>query len=422
MTVSSQKRSRLDTLVRSCRMIQKLNRRRPDVKPSENLYYQFLTDYFSNILNAHSQNKPVVLHTIFMPAEILYAMDIVPMHAETTSWMVPAFSGSVGDMLVKASEIGLAPEICSAHRVLAGAFAAGDLPKPDAITWSNLCCDNSAKSSELLLKMTGVPGYFVDIPFNPSQTEIAYSVKEFEGMIRFLEETTSHKMNWQKLSEGVARLNRQIELYKEIYELRKAVPSPFPMQRFTEFMMSSYLLPGQPEIIIYLETLRDELREMVKQGLGAVQPERFRLMSLFIPPAYLMGLLGEVSRQTGAISVVEPLFGLWGDEKLDPSRPLESLAQKSFMFPESATYGPLSDRIIANTVQCARDFKVDGALFYSHVGCRQGAALIKTYRDILSKIDIPLFVLDMDLLDQTITSADEVKTKLLQFIEILEDR
>jgi hypothetical protein len=92
------------------------------------------------------------------------------------------------------------------------------------------------------------------------------------------------------------------------------------------------------------------------------------------------------------------------------------------MFPENATYGPLSDRIMTETIKCARDFKVDGALFYAHVGCRQGAALIKTYRDILSKLDIPLFVLDMDLLDQTVTSPDEVKTKIMQFIEILEDR
>jgi benzoyl-CoA reductase/2-hydroxyglutaryl-CoA dehydratase subunit BcrC/BadD/HgdB len=299
MTISQPKRTKLDTLVRSCRMIQKMNRGRPDVKPSENLYYQFLTNYFSNIVNARAENKPVALHTIFMPAEILYAMDIVPMHAETTSWMVPAFSGNVGEMISKAAEIGLAPEICSAHRVLAGAFASGDLPKPDVITWSNLCCDNSAKSSELILKMTGVPGYFVDIPFTDSPAEIAYSVKEFEGMIAFLEQTTGHKMNWQKLSDIVAHLNQQIELYREIYELRKAVPSPFPMHRFTEFMLSSYLMPGQPEVIIYLETLRDEMREMVKNGQGAVQPERYRLMSLYIPPPFLMGLLGEISRQTG---------------------------------------------------------------------------------------------------------------------------
>ena len=130
MTILNEKRSKLDTLVRSCRMIQKINRGRADISPSELQYYQFLTNYFTHILNARNENKPVVLHTIFMPAEILYAMDIVPMHAETTSWMIPVFTGSVGPMITKAAEIGLAPEICSAHRVMAGAFAVHDLPRP----------------------------------------------------------------------------------------------------------------------------------------------------------------------------------------------------------------------------------------------------------------------------------------------------
>jgi hypothetical protein len=126
MTVQNQKRNKLETMVRSCRMIQKMNRGRPEVQKSENMYFQLLTDYFTRILNSKNENKPVVLHTIFMPAEILYAMDITPMHAETTSWMIPAFSGNVASMIAKAAEMGLATEICSAHRVMAGSVASKD--------------------------------------------------------------------------------------------------------------------------------------------------------------------------------------------------------------------------------------------------------------------------------------------------------
>jgi benzoyl-CoA reductase/2-hydroxyglutaryl-CoA dehydratase subunit BcrC/BadD/HgdB len=422
MMVINEKRNKLDRLVRSCRMIQKMNRARPEVTRSETLYLEMLTRYFNNILEASRDKQPFVLHTIFMPAEILYAMDIVPMHAETTSWMVPAFSGNVGDLIAKAAEMGLAPEICSAHRVMAGAYAAGDMPRPDAILWSSLSCDNSVKSGELLVKLNRCPGFFADIPFNASPAEIQYASAEFSDMVKFLENTTGKKMDWQRLSDTVARLNRQIDLYREIYELRKAVPSPFPMHRFTELFMSLYLFPGQPEAITYLETLRDELSLTIKSGKGAIEGERFRLMSLFMPPAYMMGLLGEVSRESGAVSVVEPLFCTWGEDRLDPEKPLESLAKKSFMFPESATYGSLDDRILKGTLQAARDFKVDGAIFYAHVGCRQGSGLIKTYKDLLNSLDIPMLTLDLDLLDETVTSPDEVKNKMQEFFEILADR
>jgi benzoyl-CoA reductase/2-hydroxyglutaryl-CoA dehydratase subunit BcrC/BadD/HgdB len=422
MMVSSEKHTKFERLVRSCRMIQKMNRGRTETTRSESLYMEMLTAYFTHILEASRDKQPFVLHTIFMPAEILYAMDIVPMHAETTSWMVPAFSGNVAELIAKAAEMGLAPEICSAHRVMAGAYAAGDMPRPDAILWSSLSCDNSVKSGELLVKLNRCPGFFADIPYNDSPSEIQYAANEFQDMVRFLEKTTGKKMDWKRLSDIIARLNRQIELYREIYELRKAVPSPFPMHRFTELFMTLYLFPGHPDAITYLETLRDELSLMVKNGQGAVKVERFRLMSLFMPPAYMMGLLGEISRESGAVSVVEPLFCSWGEDLLDPEKPLESLARKSFMFPESATYGSLNERILKGTLQAARDFKIDGAIFYAHVGCRQGSGLIKTYKDLLNSLDIPMLTLDLDLLDETITSPEEVKTKMQEFLEILADR
>lgn len=418
----NEKLNRLELLVKSCRMIQRMTRAREGSLKSEALYLQMLTDYFSNILNARQQNKQVVLHTVFLPVEILYAMDIVPMHAETTSWMIPAFSGGVDSFLSKAAEIGLASEICSAHRVMAGGYALGDLLRPDAILWSNEICDNSAKSGELLVNLTNCPGFFLDYPFGNSATELSYLRNEYSQMIAFLEDVTGKKLDYNRLSEIIDRLNHQIDLYREIFDLRKACPSPFPMHRFIELIMSLYLFPGHPGAITYLETIRDEMKEMIARGSGAVTQERFRLMSLFTPPVYMMGFLGEISREFGAVSVVEPLFGLWNEERLDPDRPLDSLIKKSFMFPECASWGNLDERILQGTAQCIKDFKVDGAIFYAHIGCRQSAALIKVYKDILSNFDVPMLTLDMDLLDETVAHPEEIKTRMQEFFEILEDR
>ena len=50
-------------------------------------------------------------------------------------------------------------------------------------------------------------------------------------------------------------------------------------------------------------------------------PERFRLMSFFIPPIYLIPFLENFSRNIGAVSVVEPLFTYW---KYEPARPVQT--------------------------------------------------------------------------------------------------
>lgn len=330
------KTSRIETLVRSCRVVERMNRNSPNVSRSENLYYRMLTEYFTNIRNTRDNGKKLALHTVFVPAEILYAMDIVPMHAETTTWMTAIFTGGSAEVLAESAKLGLATEICSAHRGLAGAYGLGALPRPDVVIWSSLQCDNTAKSGELLMEMNHCPGFFLDHPYESSNKETKYIEEELHSLILFLETQTGRKMDWDKLAEMVAMMDRQIVLTREINELRKAVPTPFPPKRFFELLMNHYLFPGQPQAIEYLETLKQEMTDTVKEGKGVVQPERFRLMSLLVPPLYSLRFFGQIPQEYGAVSVVEPLFSLWAEGRLDPGKPLESVAKKYLCFRKCA--------------------------------------------------------------------------------------
>jgi len=395
----------------------------PDAPKSDVLYYKMLSDYYTRLLNAHDEGKFIAAHTVFFPSEILYAMDIVPMHTETTTWMMALFLGGQAEILSAGAELGLVPEICSPHRGLAGAFSLGVLPRPDAMLWSNLICDNTAKSGELVMELNKCPGFFLDHPFQRSEAEDKYLVSELEDMIHFLEEKSGRKLDWGKLSDIVARMDYQIELFREIGELRKAVPSPFPNRGFLQLLTVDYLCPGQPEAIAYLETLRDELAEMVRQGKGAVSPERFRLMTLFVPPMYLMGLMEKLGHEYGVVSVVEPLFTRWAEGRLEPSKPLESVARKAAMIPERRSmYGPLGPEALQDLIDCAEQYKVDGAVYWAFMGCRHTCATVKLFKDVLNEVDVPVLTIDCDIVDPTINSEEEIRGKLEQFFELLEDR
>lgn len=422
MLSSARIKSRIETLVRSCQVIERMNRNSPDVSKSENLYYQMLTEYFSNILNAKKNGKKLALHTVFVPAEILYAMDIVPIHAETTTWMTAIFTGEENDVLAESAKMGLATEICSAHRGLAGAYGLRALPRPDMILWSSLQCDNTAKSGELLVEINHAPGFFLDYPFGYSANEKEYLVQELQELIEFLEKQSGNKMNWSKLSQTIALMDRQVELSRDIARLRQSVPTPFPPKRFFELLMNHYLFPGQPQAIEFLETLKSEMAEKIQNGKAVVQPERFRLMTLLVPPMYSLHFLSQIPQEYGAVSIVEPLFSLWGDGRLDPAEPLNSIAKKISMFPEMCMYGQLGDRITGKIVESAKKYRVDGAVCYAHIGCRQAAGIIKVLKDILNEIDIPMLTIDCDILDSTITSDEEIRSKIAQFIELLEER
>ncbi len=422
MTTTAKTPDRIDAILRACRLMLRMNRARPEARKSEVLYYEMLIDYCTQLATARQQGRFVAAHTVFFPSEVLYAMDIVPMHTETTSWMTALFLGQYADLLAAGAEQGLSSEICSPHRGLAGALSIGALPRPDAVLWSNMVCDNTAKCGELLMKITGSPGFFLDRPFQRSDEEMKYFVEELRDMVAFLEAQSGLKMDWGKLSETVRHMDEQIELFREINRLREAVPSPFHPQGFLELVTVDYLFPGRPKATEYLQTLRDELATAVTEHRGAVPKERYRLMTLFMPPMYLIGFLEKLSREYGAVSATEPFFCNWGEGSLDPTKPLESVAQKSYMLPESHMFGPMSEKAIGEIVESARRYEVDGAVYYADVGCRHTCATIKLFKDALSEIDVPVLTVDCDVVDPTVTSEGEVREKLERFFELLDDR
>jgi benzoyl-CoA reductase/2-hydroxyglutaryl-CoA dehydratase subunit BcrC/BadD/HgdB len=417
------KKNVIDSLLRAVRLVGRMTKNRQDTAPSEQLYYQMLDKYFSNVQNAKRQNGFVAAHTVFFPVEILYAMGISPLHNEVTTWTSAMLLGNQMDFIAAGAEAGLAPEICSPHRGLAGGYFKKMLPIPDAVLWTNLICDNTAKSGEYIAELTGAPSFFLDHPFDKSDKENKYMQTELQALIAFLEKTSGHKMEWDKLSEGVAEMDKQIKLQTEIAELRKNRPSPFSTRRFLELLTIDYMFAGQPEATEYLTALKGELTEKVQKGIGAVSPEKYRLMTLFIPPIHMLPFLENLFQEHGAVSTVEPLFSYWKYDALDPSKPLESVAKKSFMIPEARTmYGPLGQETLQEIKDRAEEYQIDGAIYYAFIGCRHTCATIKIFKDLLNNMDIPVLTLDCDIVDPTVNNQTEVRQKMEQFFELLEDR
>ncbi|MFA7191193.1 MAG: 2-hydroxyacyl-CoA dehydratase family protein [Dehalococcoidales bacterium] len=414
--------NKINSIVRACRIILSMIESDPNARESQKKYYHMLLKYYTRLRDARENNQFIAAHTVFFPAEIILAMDLVPMHTETTTWMTSLFTGECSDLLAAGARMGMATEICAPHRGMAGAFACGAIPKPDVMVWSNMVCDNTAKSGELVMDICDCPGFFLDRPFKDSPLEKAYMADEIRDMIAFLEAQSGKKMDYDRLSEVMERTDRQIQLVREVNELRKNIPTPFSPLGFLELLTIDYLFPGQPESIDYLVTLKQELEQAVKEKKGAVPNERFRLMTLFIPPMYLMAFLEKLAAQTGAVSVIEPFFTFWGEGKLDPSHPVESVVEKAYMIPETRMYGPLGTSALDAIKKCACDWKVDGAVYYADVGCRHSCATIKLFKDALADVDVPVLTLDCDVVDQTVTSEDEVREKMERFLELLEDR
>ena len=85
-------------------------------------------------------------------------------------------------------------------------------------------------------------------------------------------------------------------------------------------------------------------------------------------------------------------------------------------------YGPLLQSNLEEITDCAKQYKVDGAIYYAFIGCRHSCATIKVIKDLLNNIDIPMLTMDVDIADPTINNPSEFRQKMEQFFELLEDR
>ena len=77
-------------------------------------------------------------------------------------------------------------------------------------------------------------------------------VEELKDLIKFLEKTSGRKMDWDKLSQNVAEMDKQIKLQSRNLRTAQSRPFPFPTRRFLEFLTVDYMFASQPEATEYL--------------------------------------------------------------------------------------------------------------------------------------------------------------------------
>ena len=269
------------------------------------------------------------------------------------------------------------------------------------------------------------PCCFLDRPYTYTDRALDYYVQEYQELIHFMEQQTGRKMDYDRLKEIVRSSYRVTELCMEINELRKTAPSPFPCEGIFAQMAVLWLYGGTKEAEDFFEMLRDEVRQRVDQQIGVVPDERFRLLIPFTPPFWDMAIMDWMQDEHGAVIAMD-LLNTWGEDGkwlLDPEKPLENLARKTFLHPACyQLHGPL-EPYIESRIQNALEYKIDGAVFFSHIGCRQACACIRALKDELQeRVGIPMAIVDCDIVDKSFTSREEVKEKLDGFFERMEEQ
>lgn len=303
------------------------------------------------------------------------------------------------------------------------------VPRPDFMVGLGCMCDSISKVGAVMAERLGLPFYLLDTPrgvrLSPEgwpealEEQVEYCATQYWELAAFLEERTGHPLDRELLAQTCERANRALDLWEEISQLRLAVPSPVGVLDEAVSLFVPMALIGSAEAILFLEEMRKEVAERVRQKRGVIEEERHRLLLLGGPAWwYDLGLFNAFE-ELGAVLVKQDIDVGWAAGRLDPADPARSWARR--LIKNYGTLDSLPVRI-AHIRRLARDYQVDGLVILSHWGCRALSGHNLAIKDVLYReMGLPTLILDGDLCDDRHrASREQDQDKIEEFVEMLD--
>ena len=239
-------------------------------------------------------------------------------------------------LLDLAAERGLGESFCDV-RAAVGALAAGDYwPRPDlCVAAVGGCCDDFSACMQQVAAM-GFPTHFWELPEvgdEPTAEDLAFLVRELEGLRRVLSEVLELDLSDGRLAAGLARVDRLRALIREIRELayaREAAPLAALECLLVEALAVDFGSDLEAATAL-LEDVAALCRRRTTSGDHAVAPDAVRLV--WVTPCMDVCLQNELEDLGARVAGTEYMIG-HGFGALDARlAPLEALARSALADP-----------------------------------------------------------------------------------------
>lgn len=368
---------------------------------------QYIAGYVNRVVcRMLTHPEKAALVSVFMPCELLHALDVIPMCAELYSSFI---NGSDAEaVFAEAAEAeGIPESYCSYHKVLLGSAYTGVLPAPSMIVNTSLVCDANDLTFRELADRCHIPRYYVDVPPERSEEAVDYVADELRELTAFLEENTGRRLDEDRLYETLVRSRDTSEALRACMRQKRDVwlPGDVTSEMYEVYAVHNAL--GTPEARRYAEQLLADLK-------NARPAHGIRLLWLHTVPIW-QEPVRELLDLSDRCQIVGCDVNFEGLVDIDPMRPYESMARRLVY---SRWNG--GDERVAAAVEAAERLDVDGVVCFCHWGCKQTMGLSAVLKSSLEAVGYPTLILNGDGCDRRNSSDGQTATRLNAFLEMLE--
>ncbi|MFB0523159.1 MAG: 2-hydroxyacyl-CoA dehydratase subunit D, partial [Candidatus Bathyarchaeia archaeon] len=330
--------------------------------------------HYMSALQAHSEGRQVAWSTaVAPPSELLYSMGVQPLFPENYA-CVSTVMKAAREMFNVSEAQDLSRDLCSYTRCVMGSVLGcesplGGMEKPDILVSIKNVCLTYLKWWQLMANELKRPLYVIDCPRITEEIEehhVRYVAEQLRNLGLELEKITGRNLDETRLKEAVKLSDKAAELWRKVLEHRRSKPCPMGVTDSSAAMFPIVASAGTTEAVEYYQRLLTEVSERVKEGVGVIEQEKYRLLLSGIPFWHHLNLFNYLETKFGAVFVYELYTATWGITSLNPAKPYESLAFKMLYNPTNMPQTWLEKWVI----KIVKDFDVDGMVLFSSRSCK----------------------------------------------------
>jgi benzoyl-CoA reductase/2-hydroxyglutaryl-CoA dehydratase subunit BcrC/BadD/HgdB len=394
---------------------------------------RFMADYYRELDAASKSGRPKIAWcTSVGPAEILRALGFLVYFPETHAALLGATRMST-ELIPEANALGYSPDICSYLTADIGAFLKGvtplsqvykgieEVPKPDVLVFNTNQCRDVQDWFSWYGKKFNAPVLGIYTHRNVgkvTEAHVASIAKQMQDLVEPLEKVCGQPLDLERLKRVVALSRECSELWRAVLETATTKPSPLTFFDGTTLMGPAVVGRGTQAAVDVYKILLNELKNRMRNKVGAITEERFRLYWDGMPVWGRLRAHSDLFSGLKANVLASTYCNSWIFSSLDEKDPFNSMAR---------AYTELfivrsDDEKESYLKKMLELFEVDGVIYHdaktcpNNTNCRYGMP-----QRLEKQTGLPSLTINADLNDLRMISDEQTKTNVEAFIEQLEE-
>lgn len=370
-------------------------------------------------------SKKIVCIDELVPVEFMAGfpnLEVIPVQT------MPIFLSSMVDQKItppyldEIENYGVPADVCPLPSAEAGVAVVDDYPKfGKCMVVCNMPCDGSIMTSSFQDRRFKLPTHVYNVPLRYTGEDVQeYAVKEVEELIKFVEEQTGEKFDWDAFLTALNNYNKQLDYELEKWDINKTDYPQMTGATFWLYRLYYYHLSGgYDKRFLQVDKKVNKIMLKAYEKKTPVSKEmRHRTIVWSCPANYYTSFARWLENCWGmnVVMDMETMISYIKFRTDTHEHALEDLAktyQRTTM--RKHTKGGYRN-VVDELWRIVEEYNADTVIMYDQISCKGMDGLVGTFEDQARERNINFIWVQQDLMDPRTISRRDMREQVNKYM------